>query len=222
MVPFIIKDEAVEQIRTIYDRMEKKKPNASVRLIITILSIAYGPEWAFTLDEYSPEIDECCDFDGLRVIIERSLLEATGGLTIEYEADKDDPESGIWIPSSYRNNNICTGAYGSMMPTFGFPGATDLQRPILSADFFRFSSNRIGFWCPSRISSCTSFTRHSCFTASTSRAITANGFAGRFFNVRSLCTASSFVASQQRWNPPIPLIATIPPDAIVFRVRPLF
>ena len=56
MVPFIIKDEAVEQIRTIYDRMEKKKPNASVRLIITILSIAYGPEWAFTLDEYSSEI----------------------------------------------------------------------------------------------------------------------------------------------------------------------
>ena len=105
-----------------------------------------------------------------------------------------------------------------MMPTFGFPGATDLQRPVLSADFFRFSSNRIGFWCPSRISSCTSFTRHSCFTASKSRAITANGFAGRFFNVRSLCTASSFVASQQRWNPPIPLIATIPPSWIIFLV----
>ena len=32
------------------------------------------------------------------------------------------------------------------------------------------------------------FTRHSALPPSTSRAITANGFAGRFFNVRSLCT----------------------------------
>lgn len=120
MVPFIIKDEAVEQIRTIYDRMEKKKPNASVRLIITILSIAYGPEWAFTLDEYSPEIDECCDFDGLRVIIERSLLEATGGLTIEYEADKDDPESGnfVIIPADHDVDEFISkyGYYFTQIP----------------------------------------------------------------------------------------------------------
>ena len=37
--------------------------------------------------------------------------------------------------------NNCTGAYGSMTPTFGFPGATDGA----SLPPFALSNNRIGF-----------------------------------------------------------------------------
>ena len=42
--------------------------------------------------------------------------------------------SGISIPSSYVKIRSCTGAYGSITPTFGLPGATDGQR--ISASFF--------------------------------------------------------------------------------------
>ena len=41
----------------------------------------------------------------------------------------------------------------------------------------------------------------------------ANGLAHRRFRSRSRCTAASSVASQARWYPPRPLIATIRPTS---------
>ena len=42
--------------------------------------------------------------------------------------------------------------------------------------------------------------------------MTAKGLKGRSLSSRSRATAASFVASQQRWNPPMPLMATMPPS----------
>lgn len=97
MLPFQISDEAVRQMKALLERTPNVAPNSSIRLIISGLSVCSGPDWGLTLDEYSPEIDECCDFDGLRVIVERELLEAVGGLSVEYETDDDDPDAGGFL-----------------------------------------------------------------------------------------------------------------------------
>ena len=47
-----------------------------------------------------------------------------------------------------------------------------------------------------------------------SRAISANGLSVRCFRSRKRATASAFRASQARWKPPMPLIATIAPELI--------
>ena len=137
--------------------------------------------------------------------------------------------SGISIPSSYWKISSCTGAYGSITPTFGFSGATEGASRVSDIfsdcgwlsflySFDRLSNSKIGFWWPVRIASCSGVTMHSRFTTVSSFAMIAKGFAGRHFNVRRRLTASSFVASQHKWKPPIPLIATIPPSWIICRV----
>ena len=54
-------------------------------------------------------------------------------------------------------------------------------------------------------------TSHSHFTSSSEGNIIANGFSSRCFLCRSETTPSSFSASTIKWNPPIPLTATIFP-----------
>ena len=49
--------------------------------------------------------------------------------------------------------------------------------------------------------------------------MTAKGLNGRSLRVRRRATAFSFVASQQRWKPPMPLIAAMPPSLITSLVR---
>ncbi len=92
MAPILISDPTVQQLRAILARSPEARPEHAIRLYISGLSES-GPEWSLSLDTYSPDADECCDFDGLRVIIERGLLEAVGGIRVEYEAMPADDGS---------------------------------------------------------------------------------------------------------------------------------
>ena len=97
-----------------------------------------------------------------------------------------------------------------MTPTFGLSGAMDGHSFVSSPVFF--SKSRIGFCGPVRSSSWPSRTTHSRFTTPMSFSMTAKGLNGRSLSSRSRATAASFVASQHRWNPPMPLMATMPPS----------
>ena len=92
MAPILISEPTVQQLRAILARSPEARPEHAIRLYISGLSES-GPEWSLSLDTYSPDADECCDFDGLRVIIERGLLEAVGGIRVEYEAMPADDGS---------------------------------------------------------------------------------------------------------------------------------
>lgn len=96
MAPFRISDDSVTQLKALIARTPNAKPEHAVRIFISGLSHC-GPEWGLTLDAFSPEIDECCDMDGLKVIIERDLLEAVGGIEITYENDEEDEEAGGFV-----------------------------------------------------------------------------------------------------------------------------
>lgn len=89
MTPFIISDESVLQLRKLLDRTPNVKPDQGIRIYISGLCNG-GPEWSLTLDTFQPEFDECCEFDGLKVIVERELLNAVGGLNVQYEAIDED------------------------------------------------------------------------------------------------------------------------------------
>ena len=65
--------------------------------------------------------------------------------------------------------------------------------------------------------SCSGVSSHSRRTVSSPRSITAKGFIGRALSSRSLATAASFFASQQRWKPPMPLMAAIFPAMTALR-----
>ncbi len=91
MVPFRVSNDSVKQFKALIQRTPQAKPQSCVRIFISGLSHC-GPEWGLTLDEFSPEIDECCEIDGLRVIVERGLLEAVGGIEVEYESDGEDAD----------------------------------------------------------------------------------------------------------------------------------
>ena len=85
MVPFRISEESVEHLKDLLSREKNARPGQGIRIYISGLS-SYGPEWSLTLDDYAQETDECCEFDALKVIVERALLEAVGGLDVQYEA----------------------------------------------------------------------------------------------------------------------------------------
>ena len=93
MVPFNISPESVKQLKKLVERSPEAKAEHGVRLYISGLC-GFGPEWSLTLDTYDAALDECCEFDGLKVIVERDLLQAVGGLDVQYEnmADANDDE----------------------------------------------------------------------------------------------------------------------------------
>lgn len=78
-----ISAESVIQLRELWLRSENRE-NYAIRLYISGFSYE-GLEWGLTLDSYDPESDECCDFEDFRVIVERELLHAVGGLDVQYE-----------------------------------------------------------------------------------------------------------------------------------------
>ncbi len=96
MVPFKISDECVRQLKRLMERTPEARPEHGIRVYISGLANG-GPEWSLTLDTYCPETDECCQFDDLKVIIERDLLEAVGGLDVQYESFDDDDEAGGFL-----------------------------------------------------------------------------------------------------------------------------
>ena len=89
MAPLRISELSVLKLRELIAREPNRLPSQGIRLYISGLS-AYGPEWSLMLDNYAQEVDECCEFDDLKVIVERELLEAVGGLDVQYEAMADD------------------------------------------------------------------------------------------------------------------------------------
>ena len=97
MVPFRVSDDSVKQFKALIERTPQAKPQSCVRIFISGLSHC-GPEWGLTLDEFSPEIDECCEIDGLRVIVERGLLEAVGGIEVEFESDGEEDGGFVITP----------------------------------------------------------------------------------------------------------------------------
>ncbi len=96
MVPFNISEESVRQMKLIMERTPEKRPEHGIRIYISGLCGA-GPEWNLTLDTFSPDCDECCEFDGLRVMIERDILESVGGISVEYESFDDDEDCGGFL-----------------------------------------------------------------------------------------------------------------------------
>ena len=80
-----ISPESIIQLKELWNRSETRSDMA-IRLYISGFSLS-GPEWGLSLDTYSPDLDECCDFDEFRVIVERDLLHAVGGLDVQYESD---------------------------------------------------------------------------------------------------------------------------------------
>ena len=96
MVPFLISDESVAQLRVLMARTPEARPEHGVRIYISGICNG-GPEWSLTLDAFDPEFDECCEFDGLKVIVERSLLESVGGLDVQYENYGDDEDAGGFL-----------------------------------------------------------------------------------------------------------------------------
>ena len=77
-------------------RTPETRPEHGIRIYISGLCGA-GPEWNLTLDTFSPDCDECCEFDGLKVMIEREILEAVGGINVEYESFDDDEDCGGFL-----------------------------------------------------------------------------------------------------------------------------
>ena len=89
MAPFRISELSVAKLHDLLARTPDRLPTQGIRLYISGMS-TFGPEWSLMLDNYSQELDECCEFDGLKVIVERELLEAVGGLDVQYEALADE------------------------------------------------------------------------------------------------------------------------------------
>ena len=82
-----ISPEAVLNLRILWAR-ENKPANSGIRLYISGFGFD-GPEWSLAVDTYVPDLDECCDFGDFRVLVERELLKAVGGLDVQFEADGD-------------------------------------------------------------------------------------------------------------------------------------
>lgn len=98
MVPFIISEESVNQLKRLMARTPEARPGQGIRIYMSGLCHG-GPEWSLTLDHFEADADECCEFDGLKVMIERALLEAVGGLQVEFEGYDEDGAGGFLITS---------------------------------------------------------------------------------------------------------------------------
>src|SRR6476659_5906745 len=100
-----------------------------------------------------------------------------------------------------------SGVYGSISPTSEVSGATSDAIPDVSF----LASSTIGRSVDSSSARSAGETCATDSASSRSRTITAKGFSSRLFRRRRRATASGEVASQARWNPPSPLMATISP-----------
>ena len=97
MKDFRISDEAVRQLRLLRDASVEAKPEHAVRVFMT-MGFCGGPQWGFSLDMYHEASDECCDFDGMKIIIERDLLEAMGGIDVSLLAEDEEGDSFLVSP----------------------------------------------------------------------------------------------------------------------------
>ena len=89
MTPLIISDESIRQFRALIDRTPNVPAGHGIRIYISGLGSG-GPEWSLTTDAFDPALDECCEFDGLKIIVDRELLEAVGGLDVQFENVDED------------------------------------------------------------------------------------------------------------------------------------
>ena len=114
MVPFQISEESVAQLKALMARTPEARPEHGIRIYISGICNG-GPEWSLTLDAFDPEFDECCEFDGLKVLVERSLLESVGGLDVQYEAYGEDAGGFLItaldpeVQALYNRGSACCG-----------------------------------------------------------------------------------------------------------------
>ena len=113
-------------------------------------------------------------------------------------------------PGPERRADDAAACRGAAHPTGDCPGPPTPRWPT-SAGPVRRRRRTMGRWADVRRAASDGSTRASVRATSRSRAMTANGFSKRCFRSRSRCTAASEAASQARWYPPRPLMATISP-----------
>lgn len=97
MKEFRISPEAVKQLRFLRDASIEAKPEHAVRVFMS-MGFCGGPQWGFSLDTYRPDTDECCDFDDMKIVIERDLLEAMGGIDVSLLAEDEESDSFLVSP----------------------------------------------------------------------------------------------------------------------------
>ncbi len=111
-------------------------------------------------------------------------------------------------PAASWNSRNWIGVQGSIMPTRFSPGATPVSCSVRPS---RSVSSTIGRSpdCSSDCSATPACTH--CRADARFALITANGFSSRCLRSRSRATVVALRASQARWKPPRPLMATIRP-----------
>ena len=121
MKEFRISDSAVARLRSLKASSAEARPYHAVRVYMD-MHFCGGPQWGFMLANYDEKFDECCDFDGFKIIVDRDLLEAMGGLDvslIEEDAFGDsflvtplDPNVQAFFEAS-KHTGDCSGGCGS-------------------------------------------------------------------------------------------------------------
>ena len=122
MKEFRISDSAVARLRSLKASSAEARPYHAVRVYMD-MHFCGGPQWGFMLANYDEKFDECCDFDGFKIIVDRDLLEAMGGLDvslIEEDAFGDsflvtplDPNVQAFFEASKHTGCDCSGGCGS-------------------------------------------------------------------------------------------------------------
>ncbi len=97
MKEFRISDEAVARLRTLKAASVEARPDHAVRIYMD-LAFCGGPQWGFMLAMYDENVDECCDFDGFKIIIDRDLLEGMGGIDVQLVDDDEFGDSFLVTP----------------------------------------------------------------------------------------------------------------------------
>ncbi len=111
-------------------------------------------------------------------------------------------------PAASWKSRYCSGVYGSIAPSQASPGATPGSAASAPAALGVSTTGRAADSSSARSAAPTSASPASDAAFAT---ITAKGFASRDLRERRRATASALRASQARWKPPSPLIATISP-----------
>lgn len=96
MKEFRISEEAVAALRALKEASPEAKPDHAIRVYM-MMGFCGGPQWGFMLGEYDENTDECCEFDGLKFIVESDLLEAMGGLDISIVPSDEDGEDCFMV-----------------------------------------------------------------------------------------------------------------------------
>ncbi len=97
MKDFHISDDAVAALRALKAASPEAKPEHAIRVYM-MMGFCGGPQWGFMLDDYHEDTDACCDFDGLRFIVENDLLDAMGGLDISTAPAEDGADCFLVTP----------------------------------------------------------------------------------------------------------------------------